>query len=151
MEIIGDNTLVTSLRGTYKTVQCRGEQRKHWLELQFVDENNSPVTGLNVRLKYHPLASSVFLALQDMQGISLTETRKLPGGEHAWPALISLLRKKLKFLSKDVVVVVVATLLTGCDNRPDRMLTELLLKLFRSIRLQTLLNDTTPRPGCSRY
>lgn len=67
-----------------------------------------------------------------------------------WPALISLLRKKLKFLSKDVVVVVVATLLTGCDNRPDRMLTELLLKLFRSIRLQTLLNDTIPQPGCFR-
>ncbi|EIS5620857.1 lipase family protein [uncultured Leclercia sp.] len=58
MEIIGDNTCVTSLRPTYKAVQCRGEQHKYWLELQFVDENNTPVSGLNVRLEYHPLASA---------------------------------------------------------------------------------------------
>ena len=63
MEIIGDNTLVTSLRGAYKTVQCRGKQRKHWLELQFVDEHNSPVTRLNVRLEYHPLASEKDVAM----------------------------------------------------------------------------------------
>ena len=96
MEIIGDEPLVTSLRGTYKTVQCRGEQRKHWLELQFVDENNSPVTGLNVRLEYHPLASSVFLALQDMLGISLMETRKLPGGEHALARFNFVAEKEVK-------------------------------------------------------
>lgn len=58
MEIIGDNTCVTSLNPKYKTVMCRGEQHKYWLELQFVDENNTPVTGLNVRLEYHPLASA---------------------------------------------------------------------------------------------
>lgn len=58
MEIIGDNTCVTSLRPKYKVVQCRGERHKYWLELQFVDENNTPVSGLNVRLKYHPLASA---------------------------------------------------------------------------------------------
>ncbi|EJS3276809.1 lipase family protein [Salmonella enterica] len=57
MEIIGNNTCVTSLRPKYKAVQCRGEQHKYWLELQFVDENNTPVSGLNVRLEYHPLAS----------------------------------------------------------------------------------------------
>ena len=68
MEIIGDNTLVTSLRGTYKTVQCRGKQRKHWLELQFVDEHNSPVTGLNVRLEYHPLASEKDVAMWRKSG-----------------------------------------------------------------------------------
>lgn len=58
MEIIGDNTCVTSLRPKYKVVQCRGERHKYWLELQFVDENNTPVSGLNVRLEYHPLASA---------------------------------------------------------------------------------------------
>lgn len=58
MEIIGDNTCVTSLRPKYKVVQCRGEQHKYWLELKFVDENNTPVSGLNVRLEYHPLASA---------------------------------------------------------------------------------------------
>lgn len=58
MEIIGNNTCVTSLRPKYKAVQCRGEQHKYWLELQFIDENNTPVSGLNVRLEYHPLASA---------------------------------------------------------------------------------------------
>ena len=58
MEIIGDNTCVTSLRPKYKVVQCRGEHHKYWLELQFVDEKNTPVSGLNVRLEYHPLASA---------------------------------------------------------------------------------------------
>ncbi|EPV3658522.1 lipase family protein [Citrobacter sedlakii] len=58
MEITGDNTCVTSVRPKYKAVQCRGEQHKYWLELQFVDENNTPVSGLNVRLEYHPLASA---------------------------------------------------------------------------------------------
>ena len=64
--------------------------------LQFVDENNSPVTGLNVRLEYHPLASSVFLALQDMLGISLMETRKLPGGEHALARFNFVAEKEVK-------------------------------------------------------
>lgn len=58
MEIIGDNTTVTSIRPKGKVVYCRGEQHKYWLELQFVDENNKPVSGLNVRLEYHPLASA---------------------------------------------------------------------------------------------
>ena len=58
MKIIGDNTCVTSLRPKYKVVQCRGEQHKYRLELQFMDENNTPVSGLNVRLDYHPLASA---------------------------------------------------------------------------------------------
>ena len=58
MEIIGDNTCFTSIRPNNKVVQCRGEQHKYWLELRFVDENNTPVSGLNVRLEYHPLASA---------------------------------------------------------------------------------------------
>ncbi|MBS0895150.1 hypothetical protein JK211_15585, partial [Tatumella sp. JGM130] len=48
MEIIGDNTCITSIRPKSKVVYCRGEPHKYWLELQFVDENNNPVTGLNV-------------------------------------------------------------------------------------------------------
>ncbi|MFI8418169.1 lipase family protein [Serratia sp. NPDC078593] len=58
MEIIGDNTSRTSLIPTCKVVQCRGKQHKYWLELQFVDEDNNPLSGLNVRLEYHPLASA---------------------------------------------------------------------------------------------
>lgn len=57
MGIIGDNTCITRITPQGKVVYCRGEQRKYWLELQFVDENNTPVTGLNVLLEYHPLAS----------------------------------------------------------------------------------------------
>ena len=63
MEIIGDNTCVTSLRPKGKVVYCQGEQHKFWLELQFVDENNTTVTGLNVRLEYHPLASAADVAM----------------------------------------------------------------------------------------
>ncbi|MCX0498432.1 lipase family protein [Erwinia billingiae] len=63
MEIIGDNTCVTSLRPKAKVVYCRGEQHKYWLELQFVDESNNPVSGLNVRLEYHPLASAADVAM----------------------------------------------------------------------------------------
>lgn len=63
MEIIGDNTCVTSTRYTTKVVYCRGKQRKYWLELQFVDESNNPVSGLNVRLEYHPLASAEQVAM----------------------------------------------------------------------------------------
>ena len=63
MEIIGDNTSVTSLRPKGKVVYCRGEQHKYWLELQFVDENNNPVSGLNVQLDYHPLASAEEVAM----------------------------------------------------------------------------------------
>ncbi|HEO0719565.1 TPA: hypothetical protein U5E38_004222, partial [Yersinia enterocolitica] len=58
MEIIGDNSSVTSINPKGKVVYCRREQRKYWLELQFVDENNTPVTGLNVLLEYHPLVSA---------------------------------------------------------------------------------------------
>lgn len=59
-----DNTTVTSLshKMKYKEVAC-GKQRMHWLELQFVDENNNPVSGLNVQLEYHPLATAAELAL----------------------------------------------------------------------------------------
>lgn len=60
MEIIGDNTCVTSIKPKGKIVYCRGEPHKYWLELQFVDENNIPVCGLNVRLEYRPLTSSVW-------------------------------------------------------------------------------------------
>lgn len=62
MEISGDNTCVTSLRPTFKAVAC-GKQKPYWLELQFVDENNKPVSGLNVCLEYHPLATAAELAL----------------------------------------------------------------------------------------
>lgn len=62
MEIIGDNTSVTSRKPKGKIVYCRGEPRKYWLELQFVDENNTPVTGLSVHLEYHPLASAQEIA-----------------------------------------------------------------------------------------
>ncbi|MFY7112798.1 lipase family protein [Enterobacter cloacae complex sp. SHL020] len=59
-----DNTTVTCLshKMKYKEVAC-GKQRMHWLELQFVDENNHPVSGLKVRLEYHPLATAAELAL----------------------------------------------------------------------------------------
>lgn len=63
MEIIGDNTSRTSLIPTYKVVQCRGEQHKYWLELQFVDENYKAVSGLKVQLEYHPLATAAELAM----------------------------------------------------------------------------------------
>ncbi|KAG6337447.1 hypothetical protein ID866_1658 [Astraeus odoratus] len=46
----------------YKEVAC-GKQRMHWLELQFVDENNNPVSGLKVQLEYHQLATDAELAL----------------------------------------------------------------------------------------
>lgn len=68
MEIIGDNTCITSLRPTSKVVYCRGEQHKYWLELQFVDESNNPVTGLKVQLEYHPLASAKEVAMWKKYG-----------------------------------------------------------------------------------
>ncbi|MCU6406822.1 lipase family protein [Enterobacter quasiroggenkampii] len=46
----------------YKEVAC-GKQRMHWLELQFVDENNHPVSGLKVQLEYHQLATEAEVAL----------------------------------------------------------------------------------------
>ncbi|BEM74022.1 hypothetical protein SME36J_34450 [Serratia marcescens] len=59
-----DNTTVTCLshKAKYKEVPC-GEQLKHWLELQFVDEHNNPVPGLKVQPEYHPLATAAELAL----------------------------------------------------------------------------------------
>ncbi|MTH45963.1 lipase family protein, partial [Intestinirhabdus alba] len=59
-----DNTTVTCLshKMKYKEVAC-GKQRMRWLELQFVDENNNPVSGLNVQLEYYPLATAAELAL----------------------------------------------------------------------------------------
>ncbi|GAA0485678.1 hypothetical protein GCM10009413_22380 [Tatumella punctata] len=68
MEIIGDNTCITSIRPKSKVVYCRGEPHKYWLELQFVDENNNPVTGLNVQLEYHPLASAKEVAMWKKYG-----------------------------------------------------------------------------------
>lgn len=64
MRFSGDNTTVTCLshKMKYKEVAC-GKQRMHWLELQFVDENNKPVSGLKVQLEYHPLATAAELAL----------------------------------------------------------------------------------------
>lgn len=62
MAMTGDNTCVTSLRPTFKAVAC-GKQKPCWLELQFVDENNQPVSGLKVQLEYHPLATAAELAL----------------------------------------------------------------------------------------
>ncbi|ABX23010.1 hypothetical protein SARI_03173 [Salmonella enterica subsp. arizonae serovar 62:z4,z23:-] len=62
MAMTGDNTCVTSLRPTFKAVAC-GKQKPYWLELQFVDENNQPVSGLKVQLEYHPLATAAELAL----------------------------------------------------------------------------------------
>lgn len=64
MDSATDNTTVTCLshKAKYKKVPC-GEQLKAWLELQFVDENNQPVPGLNVQLEYHPLATAAELAL----------------------------------------------------------------------------------------
>ncbi|MRS92064.1 lipase family protein [Enterobacteriaceae bacterium RIT714] len=46
----------------YKEVPC-GKQLRHWLELQFVDEDNHPVSGMKVQLEYHPLATAAELAL----------------------------------------------------------------------------------------
>jgi hypothetical protein len=59
-----DNTTVTCLshKMKYKKVSC-GEQQKHWLELQFLDEDNNAVSGLKVQLEYHPLATAAELAL----------------------------------------------------------------------------------------
>jgi hypothetical protein len=74
MEIIGDNTCVTSLIPKGKVVYCRGEQHKYWLELQFVDENNIPVTGLNVRLEYRPLASAQEVAMMKQTGYDFSPT-----------------------------------------------------------------------------
>lgn len=61
MVMTGDNTCVTSLRPTFKAVAC-GKQKPYWLELQFVDEDNKPVSGLNVRLEYQPLVSTAEMA-----------------------------------------------------------------------------------------
>ncbi|VEA69352.1 Predicted lipase [Serratia plymuthica] len=74
MEIIGDNTTVTSIIPKYKVVQCRGERYKYWLELQFVDENNSPVSGLNVWLEYRPLASAEDVAMWRWSGYDFNPT-----------------------------------------------------------------------------
>ncbi|AYA09776.1 MULTISPECIES: lipase family protein [Rahnella] len=63
MEIIGDNSVITSVAPKGKVVYCRGETPRFWLELQFVDENNLPVTGLKVTLEYHPLASAQDVAM----------------------------------------------------------------------------------------
>lgn len=68
MEIIGDNRSVTSLKPKSKVVYCRGEQRKYWLELQFVDENHTPVIGLKVMLDYHPLATAEQVAMNHQYG-----------------------------------------------------------------------------------
>lgn len=74
MEIIGDNTTVTSIMPKVKVVFCRGEQHKYWLEFQFVDENNKPVSGLNVRLEYPPLASAKEVAIAQSRGYHYNPT-----------------------------------------------------------------------------
>ncbi|EOF7416263.1 lipase family protein [Salmonella enterica] len=62
MGVSGDNTTVTSLHKKFKKVAC-GKQKMHWLELQFVDENNNAVAGLNVQLEYHQLATEKEVAM----------------------------------------------------------------------------------------
>lgn len=64
MTAAADNTTVTCLshKMKYKEVAC-GKQLKHWLELQFVDEDNNAVSDLKVQLEYHPLATAAELAL----------------------------------------------------------------------------------------
>ena len=58
-----ENTTVTCLSHEmkYKEVFC-GKQKLYWLELQLVDEDNQPVSGLKVQLEYHPLATEAELA-----------------------------------------------------------------------------------------
>lgn len=74
METLGDNTCITSIDPKGKVVYCRGEQHKYWLELQFVDENNTPVTGLNVRLEYRPQASAEEVAQWDRRSYQYDPT-----------------------------------------------------------------------------
>ncbi len=58
----GAYTAYTSLRPKYPVAHC-GKQKPYWLELQFVDESNKPVSGLNVRLEYQPLVSAEEMAI----------------------------------------------------------------------------------------
>ncbi|MGX5108236.1 lipase family protein [Enterobacter cloacae] len=74
LEIIGDNTCVTSLRPTCKVVRVRGEPDKYWLELQFVDENYVSVAGLNVQLEYQPLAKAEDVEMWKTRGYSYNPT-----------------------------------------------------------------------------
>lgn len=64
-----DNMTVTCLshQMKFKKVSC-GRQLMDWLELQFVDENNTPVSGLTVQLEYHPLATAAELAMWARSG-----------------------------------------------------------------------------------
>lgn len=55
MEIVGDNSCYTSQNPKGKIVYYQGEPHQYWLELQFVDENNVPIKGLNVMPEYQPL------------------------------------------------------------------------------------------------
>lgn len=55
METIGDNICAACINPTWEVFDCRGDPQKYWLEIQFVDENNTAVTGLNVILEYPPL------------------------------------------------------------------------------------------------
>lgn len=48
LEIIGDNTVRTSLQPKSKVVYCRGTPTRYWVEFQFVDENGEPLSGLNI-------------------------------------------------------------------------------------------------------
>lgn len=50
----GCYTAYTSINSKSPVAYC-GPQKSYWLELQFVDENNNPVSGLNVKLEYQPL------------------------------------------------------------------------------------------------
>jgi len=74
MEIIGDNSCYTSLKPKGKVVYCSGEARTYSLELQFVDENNKPVTGLKVYLEYHSLATEAEVALSRLHGCNYNPT-----------------------------------------------------------------------------
>ena len=106
MEIIGDNTLITSLRGTYKTVQCRGEQRKHWLELQFVDENNSPASRWFFSAPHRP-----------EPGWNAKRSTTTPAAAAA-AASAPVTCTKLNF-SSFLLAAMAMLSLSGCASRPD--------------------------------
>jgi hypothetical protein len=71
----------------YKEVAC-SKQLKHWLELQFVDENNTPVSGLGAP------GIRIFLSLQDMLPTALQRMRENEEGRSALSRLRRSWRKR---------------------------------------------------------
>ncbi|QKJ85134.1 hypothetical protein PMPD1_0151 [Paramixta manurensis] len=75
MEIIGDNTCVTSLSLSLslslkgKAVYYRGGPHKYWLEFQFVDENtNLVLNGIGTDPRSHSMAHCYLPYLQKCPG-----------------------------------------------------------------------------------